>query len=98
MTNGTTGGGSGAGGEGVTDRLTKAIDDLRQAADSATGEVRLYEGSNTRGTLIDTFKVGAGHSLDSILISNDEGGDVALENLKVRMLTYREIGGTAANR
>jgi hypothetical protein len=73
--------------------------DLTLTYDSATGEVRLYEGTSTRGTLIDTpFKVGAGHSLDSILISNDEGGDVALENLKVRMLTYREIGGAAGNR
>ena len=73
--------------------------DLTLTYDSATGEVRLYQGTSTRGTLIDTpFKVGAGHSLDSILITNDEGGDVALENLKVRMLTYREIGGSAGNR
>lgn len=66
--------------------------------DSGKGEVCLYEGTNTRGTLIDTpFKVGAGESLDSILISNDRGGDIALESLTVRMLTYPQNGGPAGN-
>lgn len=72
---------------------------LTLSYDSASGEVRLYEGHNTRGNLIDTpFKIEAGHSLDSILISNDEGGDVALENLKVRLLTYPQNGESAESR
>ena len=63
--------------------------DLTLTYDSSNGEVRLYEGNSTRDRLIDTpFKVEPGHSLESILISNDEGGDVSLENLQVRVRTY----------
>jgi len=73
--------------------------DLTLTYDSASGEVRFYEGKDTRGNLADKpFKVEAGHSLDSILISNQGGGDVALENLTVRMLTYPQSGSSAGTR
>ncbi|WP_367873155.1 FecR domain-containing protein [Luteolibacter sp. Populi] len=73
--------------------------DLTLTYDSGTGEVRLYKGSSTKGTLIDQpFKVGAGNSLDSVIVSNDGGGDVALENFTVRMLTYPQNGDSPASR
>jgi hypothetical protein len=66
--------------------------DLTLSYDSGTGEVRFYEGSSTEGTLLDKLVVEAGAALDSVLISNDEGGDVALEDLTVRILTYPQNG------
>ena len=66
--------------------------DLTLTYDSGTGEVRLYEGSSIEGTLLDKLAVEAGVTLDSILVSNDEGGDVSLEDLSVRLLTYPQNG------
>ncbi len=72
--------------------------DLTLTYDSGTGEVRFYEGSSTGGTLLDKLQVEAGAALDSIVISNDEGGDVSLEDLNVRILTYPQNGERQKNR
>lgn len=72
--------------------------DLTVTYDSGTGEVRFYEGSSTEGTLLDRLTVEAGAVLDSVVISNDEGGDVALEDLTVRILTYPQNGDRQKSR
>ncbi|WP_035601189.1 FecR domain-containing protein [Haloferula sp. BvORR071] len=73
--------------------------DITLSYDSGTGLVSLYKGTDTKGELIDTpFQVGSGHSLDSLVVSNDGGGDVSLDDLKVRMLTYQQDGGNSSNR
>ncbi len=67
--------------------------------DSGKGLVQVYEGSISDDNLIDKpFKVDAGESIDSIIISNDQGGDVALDSLTVRMLTYLQSSGPAGSR
>jgi len=66
--------------------------------DTGTGMVRLYEGSNLAGSSPDSMKVQPGVLLDSLMISNDQGGDVAVDDLTVRLLTYSQASGLTGGR
>lgn len=60
--------------------------------DTGSGEVKLYEGSGTGGLYLDGLKVQPGMTLDSLTISNAEGGDVAIDDLTVKVATYSQHG------
>lgn len=60
--------------------------------DTGSGEVRLYEGIGTRGLYLDGIKVQPGVTLDSLTISNDEGGDLSIDDLTVKVATYSQHG------
>lgn len=53
-----------------------------------TGTVRLYEGATTQGQFLDELKVRSGATPGSLTISNAEGGDLAIDALEVRVVTY----------
>ncbi|WP_193213932.1 FecR domain-containing protein [Luteolibacter marinus] len=56
--------------------------------DRDTGLVRLYEGGNTRGTLLDQLSVQSGESPVSFTVTNADGGDVAIDDVDVRVVAY----------
>ncbi|QJE98803.1 FecR domain-containing protein [Luteolibacter luteus] len=60
--------------------------------DTGSGEVKLYEGTGTGGLYLDGFKVEAGKTLDSLTLSNDEGGDLSIDDLTVKVATYSQNG------
>jgi ferric-dicitrate binding protein FerR (iron transport regulator) len=60
--------------------------------DTGTGVARLYEGTNTVGAFLDQLKLPEGISMDSLTISNAEGGDVAIDDLTVKAATYSQNG------
>lgn len=60
--------------------------------DTGTGDVKLFEGVGTGGLYLDGFKVEPGKTLDSLTISNDEGGDLSIDDLTVKVATYSQNG------
>jgi hypothetical protein len=60
-----------------------------------TGTVRLYEGPNTQGQFLDELKVRSGATPGSLTISNAEGGDLAVDSLEVRVVTYPQDAKSA---
>jgi hypothetical protein len=53
-----------------------------------TGLVRLYQGPSPRGTLLDEMQVRSSATPRSLTVSNIEGGDLALDHLEARVVTY----------
>jgi len=66
--------------------------------DSGSGQVNLYEGTGTQGVFIDQLKVESDVLLDSLTISNAEGGDVSIDDLTVKVMTYSQNGSHLNNR
>lgn len=60
--------------------------------DTGTGQVNLYDGPGTRGIFIDQLKVEPGVLVDSLTISNAEGGDVSIDDLTIKVATYTQNG------
>ena len=53
-----------------------------------TGIVRLFEGADTRGPLLQKMKVNSGETPVSLTISNEEGGDLSLDEVQVKVVAY----------
>ena len=53
-----------------------------------TGLVRLYQGPSPRGTLLDEMQVRGSATPRSLTVSNIGGGDLALDHLEARVVTY----------
>jgi hypothetical protein len=53
-----------------------------------TGLVRLYQGPSPRGTLLDEMQVRSSATPRSLTVSNIGGGDLALDHLEARVVTY----------
>src|SRR5690606_6042954 len=68
---------------------------LRLSSERETGMVRLFDGSSTQAHLLDELPVAPGATLGAISVSNDEGGDVALDALSVRLVRYPQKRSTA---
>jgi len=64
--------------------------------DTGTGQVNLYEGAGTKGIFIDQLKIEPGLPMDSLTISNAEGGDVAIDDLSIKVATYSQNGNQSA--
>lgn len=64
--------------------------ELTLTYDTGSGEVKFFEGSGTHGLFLDGIKVEAGIPIESLTISNAEGGDVALDDLTVKVATYSQ--------
>ena len=60
--------------------------------DTASGEVKLYEGDSSKGTYLDGLAIEPGVLIDSLTISNAEGGDVSIDNLTIKAATYSQNG------
>lgn len=61
---------------------------LTLSYEQESGMVRLFDGPSTQANLLDELRVASGVALGSISVSNDEGGDVALDSLSVRLVRY----------
>jgi hypothetical protein len=59
-----------------------------------TGLVRLHEGPNPRGPLLDQLKVRSGATPRSLTVSNDGGGDLSIDRLEARVVTYPQDSRT----
>jgi hypothetical protein len=59
-----------------------------------TGLVRLHEGPNPRGPLLDQLKVRSGATPRSLTVSNDGGGDLSIDHLEARVVTYSQDSRT----
>jgi hypothetical protein len=59
-----------------------------------TGKVRLYEGPSTQGVFLDEIQAKAGANPGALSISNAEGGDLAIDSLEMRVVTYPQDAGS----
>jgi hypothetical protein len=83
--------------DGLTDKMSHgtrllAFEDhtLTLSFDRRTGIVRLFEGSSTQGVFVDELKIAADKIPSSVCISSALGGDLSVDGIVVRMVTYQQ--------
>lgn len=66
---------------------------LTVSYDPQTGYLRLFEGSSAQGVFLDDLAIEPGIAPSTLVISNANGGDLAIDDLSVKMVAYPKKSG-----